>query len=184
MCQTNVAIALLNHGRMVWEHVHDGKIGKPYMRFGLLDGTELTRPWPIPKGYPRSDHPWHRALWWSWKRINGVNYWEENQTGTEPTEIKIVTHRDGSAQIALTISYHRPHEAPVVFEDRTLAVSAPDAAGSYFIDWQAAFTPAAKDDVRFDQNSYGGLALRMAAECCGVPDARFPPGSSSIARAK
>jgi hypothetical protein len=84
--QLQPGIKLLNHGRMVWEHVHDKKIGKPYMRFGLLDGTELTRPWPVPKDYPKSDHVWHRALWWSWKMINGVNYWEENQTGTEPID--------------------------------------------------------------------------------------------------
>jgi hypothetical protein len=55
---------LLNHGRVVWQSVHDKRLGKPYIRFGLLDGTELTRPWPVPNArYPalwqtRSQYPY------------------------------------------------------------------------------------------------------------------------------
>jgi len=172
--QTGTSVALLNHGRMVWEHVHDKRIGKPYMRFGLLDGTELTRPWPVPKDYPRNDHSWHRALWWSWKAINGVNYWEGNQTGTEPVRATIATKPDGSAQIEVAIAYHRPGESPVVLEKRRVTVSAPDADGAYFIGWETSFTPSGQDDVRFDRNSYGGFALRMAAECCGDAGRKIP----------
>lgn len=172
--QTETSVALLNHGKMVWEHVHDKQIGKPFMRFGLLDGTELTRPWPYPKGYPRDDHPWHRALWWSWKAINGVNYWEGNQTGTEPVKVTVATKPAGWAQIESAIAYHRPNESPVAWEQRRVTVSEPDAAGTYFIDWEASFSAPGQNDVRFDQNSYGGFALRMAAECCGDADRKIP----------
>jgi len=165
--QTETSIALLNHGRVVWQHVHDKKMGKPFMRIGLLDGTELTRPCPFPKGYPKSDHTWHRALWWSWKAIDGVNYWEKNQQGTEPVKVEIQHQKDGSAVIDMVIAYHLPDQPPVVNERRVIAVTAPDATGSYRIDWQMTFTPAGKDDVVFNRNSYGGMALRMAAECCG-----------------
>ncbi len=165
--QTDTSIALLNHGRVVWQHVHDKKVGKPYMRIGLVDGTELTRPWPFPKDYPKADHTWHRALWWSFKAIDGVNYWEENQQGTEPVEVRILHNQDGSARIVTAIEYHLPNQPAVVIEKRVIAVGAPDATGTYLIDWQATFTPAGKDDVVFNRNSYGGLAIRMAAECCG-----------------
>jgi hypothetical protein len=172
--QSDISVALLNHGNMVWEHVHDAQIGKPYMRFGLLDGTELTRPWPYSDDYPKNDHTWHRALWWSWKAIDGVNYWEGNQTGTEPVGVGVATGPDGSARIELDIAYHRPNEPPVLLEKRRVTVTAPDAAGTYLIDWEACFTPAGADDVRFDQNSYGGFALRMAAECCGDAGREIP----------
>ena len=76
--QTETSLTLLNHGNCVWEHVHEKATGKPYMRIGLLDGTELTRPWPVPEGYSKADHPWHKALWWSFKILNGKNFWEEN----------------------------------------------------------------------------------------------------------
>jgi len=165
--RSETSIALLNHGKVVWEHVHDRKIGKPFMRFGLLDGTELTRPCPMPEGYPKADHTWHRALWWSWKAIDGVNFWEKNQQGTEPVKVEIANNKDGSARIEMTVAYHLPDRPPVVNERRLIAVGAPDATGTYLIDWRATFTPAADKDVVFNRNSYGGFALRMAAQCCG-----------------
>ena len=169
--KTGTSVALLNGRRAVWRHVHDRKVGKPYMRFGLVDGTELTRPWPIPKGYPKSDHTWHRAMWWSWKAIDGINYWEKNQQGTDPVKVTVTANSDHSARIRMTIAYHLPDKPPVVTEERVIEVSAPDAVGSYLITWQATFTPAGKKDVVFNRNSYGGFALRLAAECCGSPAA-------------
>ena len=43
------------------------------------DGTTLT--WFQP-----ADHRWHRALWFTWKKINGIVYWEENAEGLSPAE--------------------------------------------------------------------------------------------------
>ena len=172
--QTEMSVALLNDKHVVWRHVHDRKIGKPYMRIGLLDGTELTRPWPIPKGYSRSDHTWHKALWWSWKAIDGVNYWEKNQQGTDPVKVEVTTNADGSARILMAISYHLPDKPPVAREERLIEVGPPDAAGGYLIKWRATFTPAGKKDVVFNRNSYGGFAIRMAAEFCGDPKAGKP----------
>ncbi len=150
--QTETSIALLHHGHVVWQHVHDRKVGKPFMRIGLIDGTELTRPWPFAQDYLKADHTWHRALWWSWKSINGVNYWEENQKGTEPVKVEIVHTEDGTAHIEMDVEYHLPGKPPVVVEKRTIRVGRPDASGDYLIDWQATFTPAGKEGVVFNRN--------------------------------
>jgi hypothetical protein len=172
--QTETTLTLMHGERMVWQHVHDRRTGKPFMRFGLLDGTELTRPWPIPDDYPKSDHSWHKALWWSWKSIDGVNYWEQHQEGTDPVDVRVQTFDDHSANIILTIHYHQPDRPPVVKETRTISVSPPDAVGNYQIDWTAEFTAASAQPVVFGQNSYGGLAIRFAAECCGNSEAGRP----------
>jgi hypothetical protein len=166
--QTQTSIALLNNGSTVWEHVHDSEIGKPYMRIGLLDGTELTRPWPVPAGYAKNDHVWHKALWWSWKILDGHNFWEENQQGTEPTEVKVTKTPEGAAQIDIKIAYHLPGQAPMLMEKRRITVSQPDATGSYLIDWHTTFTPAGPKDVVFAKYRYGGLSIRMAGEFCGT----------------
>lgn len=194
----DTSVALLNNGRVVWRHVHDAKAGKPHMRVGLLDGTELTRPWPVPDGYPKSDHVWHKALWWSWKGINGVNFWEQNQRGTEPVAVTPKLNADGSARIEMTVSYHLPDKPPMATEKRIIEVSAPDKAGSYLITWQATFAPGGAEPVTFNRNGYGGLAIRMAAEFCGgiakgidawtfiksaEPDARRGAGNRWIAYA-
>jgi len=164
--KTDTSVTLLNGKAVVWSHVHDRKVGKPYMRFGLLDGTELTRPWPFKKTYAKADHTWHRALWWSWKAIDGVNYWEEHQEGTDPVKVTVATRDDGSASIHTSITYHEPDKAPVVTEQRVVTVSAPDKAGAYLITWKATFKGGSDKPVVFNRNSYGGFALRLAAEFC------------------
>ncbi len=172
--QTETSLSLINGSQVVWQHVHDRQVGKPFMRFGLLDGTELTRPWPYPNDYPKNDHTWHRALWWSWKYIDGVNYWEQHQRGTEPVAVRIERDADFSARIILTIHYHQPDQPPVVKETRTISVSPPDTQGSYHIDWDATFTSATGKTVEFGQNSYCGLAIRFSADCCGDEQSKRP----------
>jgi len=171
--QTDTSIALLNHGRRVWEHAHDKATGKPYMRVGLLDGTELTRPWPVPAGYSKADHPWHKALWWSFKILNGSNFWEENQLGTKSTQVDITHSASGDAEINLTLMYHLPGQAPVLKEERRIRVEKPNKNGSYFIDWQARFTALGPKEVVFAKYRYGGLSLRMAAELNESPAWQF-----------
>ncbi|MCA9182848.1 MAG: PmoA family protein, partial [Planctomycetales bacterium] len=41
---------------------------------GTVAGKSLT--WNAP-----DDHAWHHGLWFSWKTINDVNYWEFDSTG-------------------------------------------------------------------------------------------------------
>jgi len=171
--KTDTSITLLNHGRRVWEHAHDKATGKPYMRVGLLDGTELTRPWPVPAGYSKADHPWHKALWWSFKILNGSNFWEENQQGTEPTRVDITHSPEGDAQIDLAILYHLPNQAPVLQEKRRIRVSKPDDSGSYTIKWQAHFSALGPKEVVFAKYRYGGLSLRMAANLNEAPAWQF-----------
>lgn len=165
--ETDTTLALLNNGRVVWQHVHDKKTGKPFMRIGLPDGTEMTRPWPFKKDYPKPDHVWHKALWWSWKYIDGINFWEKHQTGTVPVKVQSTRHENGQAVICLNIAYQLPGQTPLVKEKRTINVSPMDDSGTYLIDWRAEFSPGGKKDVVFNKNSYGGFSIRMAAEYCG-----------------
>lgn len=165
----DTSVSLLNRGKVVWRHEHCRATGKPTMRIGLLDGTELTRPWPVPKGYAKSDHVWHKGLWWSWKGINGINFWEGNQQGTDPNAVSVTCNDDGSAVVEMTVTYHLPKAAPLAVERRRVEVSAPDATGSYLIRWRATFTSGGCDKVLFNRNHYGGLAMRLAAEFAGDP---------------
>ncbi|MHC4640004.1 MAG: DUF6807 family protein [Planctomycetota bacterium] len=171
--QTDSSLALLNCGKVVWQLNFDKKEDKPYFHpVGLADGTELT--WLRP-----ADHRWHRALWFSWKFINGVNYWEEDPaTGlspgrTEVAEVKVVLHDDWSAQIVMNLRYHPVAKSTVLTEMRVITVSAPDASGRYRIDCYSLFT-AGQKDVLLDRTpipgeqggkgwgGYAGLSVRMA----------------------
>jgi len=176
--QTDSSVAVLNRGRVVWQVNFDKKEGKPYLHpVGLTDGTVLTCLRP-------ADHRWHRALWFSWKFINGLNYWEEDpKTGlsqgrTEVVDVKVRPHRDYSGDFEMTLSYHPPGEQAVLKEKRLLAIGAPDENGRYHIDWHSTFT-AGEKDVLLDRTpipgekngkgwgGYAGLSVRMAKDTRG-----------------
>ncbi len=189
--RTEDGLTLLHDEHVVWQLHFKKEEGKPYFHpLGLSDGTVLTALRP-------ADHPWHRGLWWSWKLINGVNYWEEDpKTGqsqgqTELGEVVAVPNPDGSAIITMQLSYHPPGAAPVLTEHRTILVSAPTLDGSYTIDWAAAFT-AGDRDVVLDRTpsvgepngkswgGYAGLSVRLAAN---LKDAVFLNSQKAIGEA-
>lgn len=164
-------LALMDHERVVWQFNGVKGEGKPcFHPLTLTNGTCITELRP-------ADHPWHRGLWWSWKYINGVNYWEENKkTGmcdgrTEVVTLKTVSNPDFSARMELELSYHLPEKEPLMRETRVVTVSAPDAKGDYSIDWTATFT-AGSADLKLDRTppknfsgGYAGLSCRMSKAC-------------------
>ncbi len=141
------SLTLLNNDQIVWQYHFDPTEGKPYFHpLCTADGTILT-------GLRPTDHPWHRAVWFSWKYINGLNYWEEDrETGKSEgiTELKSSnqkTNISGEAEFTHEIAYHPPQEADLLTEKRTIKVSAPNQDGSYFMDWESTFTALAAEVV-------------------------------------
>ena len=170
---TDSSLALVKNDKVVWQFNFDEKQSKPYFHpLSLTDGTELT--WLRPP-----DHPWHKALWFSWKYINGLNYWEEDATTgrsegiTELLDVKVVANKDYSAEIEIKLIYHPPTMPAVLTEKRTMTVHPPDENGCYRIDWQSIFTTG-DEDVILDRTpilgeeqgkswgGYAGLSVRLA----------------------
>jgi len=172
--QTADTLALMHGDHIVWQSNHRRGEGKPCLHpVGLVDGTPLT--WFRP-----ADHPWHRAIWFAWKKINGTVYWEEGKDGLSPgrnevVDVQVNVRDDHSATIAIDLSYHLPDQPPVLREKRLISFSSPTPDGSYIIDWTGAFT-AGQEDVVFDRTpipgepggvnygGYAGLSVRMTAE--------------------
>src|SRR5437764_1304362 len=62
--------------RPVWNFSFDAAKGKTFFEpLSVPGGPDLTN-------YKPADHPWHYGLWFSWKYINHVNYWEEGNPTT------------------------------------------------------------------------------------------------------
>jgi hypothetical protein len=129
------------------------------------------------------DHPWHLGLWFCWKYINHVNYWEylnekrsaktgyRSEGATEIVKNKIVRHPDFSADIQLWISYHPQGKANVMTEERNYHITAPSESGSYEITEDHQFKVLA-DSVVLDrtppairggriQGGYAGISCRF-----------------------
>lgn len=168
--QSDHALARLSGTNILWQIIADPAQGKPYFHpLATPNGTCLTDLRP-------TDHPWHRGLWFSWKFINGLNYWEENRLtqksdgATELVDAKLEPHDDGSATLKFSLRYHPWNEPAVLTEQRTLEVSAPDN-GSYEIRWRSEFTavtnvtlsrtPLPGEPGGAAWGGYAGLSLRL-----------------------
>lgn len=160
-------------GATVWRFSFDPKGGKPFFDpVSAAGGPSLTN-------FKPQDHPWHYGLWFSWKYINHVNYWEEDRTSghaagaTRWSTPTIETRPDGAAHIGLTVTYTRPTGEVDLTERRDLEISAPNADGAYTIDWTMRFTAGAGGAV-LDRTpmpgepngavngGYAGLGVRLA----------------------
>ncbi|HLU38226.1 MAG TPA: DUF6807 family protein [Planctomycetota bacterium] len=166
------SVALLRDGHEVWRfHWGEERAKTCFHPLALPEGLVLTRDQP-------ADHRWHHGLWFSWKYIDGVNYWEHDRKTGRPAGRTTCRWRnterrdDGSASIRLQIEYGPDGAAPVLAEERTLRVSAPADDGSFHIDWTARFTAQA-EQVVLDRTplpgepdgkahgGYAGLSLRL-----------------------
>ncbi len=169
----NVSLALVGPAGLVWRFNFGPTLDTPYFHpLNSPEGKTLT--WDKPP-----DHPWHHGLWFSWKFINKVNYWEiDSKTGRPTGEtswkvIKLEAAPDGSARIELALTY-RPagEDLPVMTEERTIEVSSPSPDGVYAIDWTGIFeaatavlldrTPLPGEPDGQVWGGYSGLSLRLA----------------------
>ena len=169
------SLALKRGAMVLWQLNFGPEQPKPHFHpVALPDGRVVT--WNRPP-----DHVWHHGLWFSWKFINGLNYWEpDGKTGkpqgaTEWSGAECTTRPDQTARIEMNLTY-RPQEGQAVMtEKRAIDVSAPDEQGSYHFDWTCTFTAGDKD-VMLDRTplegepggqswgGYAGLSLRLAKE--------------------
>jgi type 1 glutamine amidotransferase len=174
--ESDTTFSLSNNEGIVWQYNFNNRYNKPYFHPVVVNNSTLTCVAPL-------DHTWHLGLWFSWKFINKVNYWEyvneykTDETGFKSegiTEIKnIATNKneDFSANITLDIDYHPDNGETVLTEKRDIYISTPERDGSYFIDYKQVFT-AIGDEVEIDRTplpgerggknhgGYAGLSIR------------------------
>ena len=175
--RTDTSLAWRAGTNVLWQFNFDPAKGKTFFHPVSAGGPDFTN-------FKPEDHPWHYGLWFSWKYINHVNYWEEDrQTGkaegkTSWKRPRIKTKSDGRATIRLKVTYTNPSNRVDLTEERELSISAPKADGSYAIEWDADFK-AGKQGAVLDRTpmpgepdgrvngGYAGLGLRMASAPLG-----------------
>lgn len=167
------SLALVGPAGPLWQFRYGSDLDMPYFHpLRTADGRLLTRDRP-------PDHLWHHGLWFGWKFINKVNYWELDAKTARPagrtswSNVRVSTGRELEARIDMDLAY-RPagEDLPVLSEKRTIEISPPGADGVYAIDWTCAFKADA--DVVLDRTplpgepdgqvwgGYAGLSLRLA----------------------
>ena len=174
--KTPTGVRLLRDGKILWNFEIDTPEGRPFFHpLNLPSGATVTDLRP-------KDHVWHLGYWFSWKFINGVNYWEPadaKRKGVEPEGrtrvVKKSIERDGlDCVVKLNLEYGpRTAKTPVLVEERTVEIDPPDPNGGYTINIRHRFT--AREDVTLDRTpphgstesgkwggGYAGATLRLA----------------------
>jgi len=167
------SLALIGPAGVIWRFRFDAALDTPYFHpLNAAGGRTLTADRPL-------DHPWHHGLWFSWKFIDKVNYWEIDPKTQRPagrtswSNVRTESRKDHSAHITLDVEYRPAGEsAPVLTEKRTIEISAPDAESVYAIDWTGEFTavrtvvldrtPLPGEPGGQAYGGYAGLSLRLA----------------------
>jgi type 1 glutamine amidotransferase len=192
--QSDTTLTLINNSDIIWQFNFRNRFGKPYFHPVRARNSTLTCVSP-------PDHPWHLALWFSWKFINGVNYWEylndfkSEESGyrsagiTDIQKSEIIKNPDFSADIRMALQYHPEGGDTVMAEKRNFHVSPPLNDGSYFIDNEYIFNPLI-DEVVLDRTpiegepegkswgGYAGLSIRFNQDFTS-PEIVVPSDSDS-----
>lgn len=174
------SLALMSGDQIVWRFNYGTNESKPcFHPVALPGGPELT-------GYRPADHKWHCGFWFSWKYLNGINYWEEDPKSptaagrTAWKNVKVETRPDNSARIQMDVIYHPATSGEAVLTERRIVeVSAPARNGQYHFDWDATFSASGKD-VILDRTplpnepdgkpygGYAGLSFRFAKDLTDI----------------
>jgi len=134
--RTATGVRMLRDGKVLWNFEIDNPEGRPFFHPLMLPGGR-----PLTDLRPQ-DHVWHLGYWFSWKFINGVNYWEpadEKRQGAEPAgrtrvEWKRVETNGLDCVVELKLLYGpRGEKDPVLVENRRVEIDPPDAKGGYAI---------------------------------------------------
>ena len=163
------AVTMQVGGKTCWSYSPSSKEGKPYFHPLAIPGTDA-----IFTSFRPPDHNWHLGLWFSWKFINGVNFWEPGSNGaTRVVAQSVTTNADFSLSIDATLAYVADGQE-AVRERRSVRVTT-QPNGNYALDWDATFTARDKDAVfsatpaqkdkegkRWAVGGYAGLMLRFA----------------------
>jgi hypothetical protein len=166
---SNGAVTMTANGKTCWTYVPQSKEGKPYFHPLAIPGTD-----DVFTSLRPPDHNWHLGFWFSWKFINGVNFWEpDTNAATRVLSQKVTPAEDKTFRTEAVLAYLGKGKE-IVREKRTVCVTTlPN--GNYTIDWDSTFaaqdagavfscTPAKKDKEgkRWASGGYAGLMLRLA----------------------
>jgi len=162
------SVSMKVSGKTCWTYVLKSREGKPYFHPLTIPGTD-----DVLTSFRPPDHTWHLGFWFSWKFINGCNFWEPDPNGVTRVLSQTVTPGpDKTLRIEATLSYEAKG-SEIVREHRAALVTT-QTNGNYAIAWDSTFTaqgadavfsstPSKKDSAgNWASGGYGGLMWRFA----------------------
>lgn len=172
----NRSVELLGEGGTIVRFVVDAAPRDPHFEvLATADGRNTV--WVAPP-----DHVWHYGLWFSWKMIDGVNFWETDpKTGLQQGRGEVLDPviESGPDAETATVRYrersHPDPDGPAVLEDAVeIRITRPRGDAGVKVVWRIRTTALA--DVVLDRTpppvepggkgwgGYGGFSWRGAKD--------------------
>jgi putative heme-binding domain-containing protein len=108
-----------------------------------------------------SDHPWQHGIFTGFHRVNGVNYWKEDEG--KQRFVRLLDFQEASDHVSwrALVELVAPDGNVILEEEDTIIVHAPESSDVYLIDFDLLLR-AKERDVNFGKFFVGGLAVRMS----------------------
>ncbi|HKS37700.1 MAG TPA: PVC-type heme-binding CxxCH protein, partial [Verrucomicrobiae bacterium] len=106
------------------------------------------------------DHPWQHGIFTGFHRVNGFNYWKEDEG--KQRFVRLLDLKESSDRVTwrALVELVAPDRNVVLEEEDTITIHAPESPDAYRIDFDLLLR-AREKDVTFGKFFVGGLAVRM-----------------------
>jgi len=107
-----------------------------------------------------ADHPWQHGIFTGFHRVNGFNYWKEDEG--KQRFVRLLDLKEASDRVTwrALVELVAPNGNVVLEEEDTITIHAPESPDTYVIDFDILLR-AKEKDVTFGKFFVGGLAVRM-----------------------
>jgi len=152
----NRSLELTNENGAIVRFVLDAAPRDPHFEIlATPDGRNTV--WVAPP-----DHVWHYGMWFSWKFINGVNFWETNpktglQQGRNEILDTVIESRPDAASATIRyreLSYPNPDDPAVLEDTVVIRIERPADGRGTQVTWS--ITTKALADVELDHSPARG----------------------------
>jgi hypothetical protein len=128
---------------------------RPYMHpvFDARGKVVLTQDRP-------DDHPWQHGIFTGFHRVNGFNYWKEDEGRQRLLRVEEIKGELDKVSWKSVIELVSPSGEIVLEESNTITVHAPRSEKQYWIDFRLVLR-AKERPVQFGNFFVGGLSVRM-----------------------
>jgi len=107
-----------------------------------------------------ADHPWQHGIFTGFHRVNGFNYWKEDEG--RQRFVRLLDLKEASDRVTwrALVELIAPDGSIVLEEEDAITIHAPESSDAYMIDFDLLLR-AKEHDVTFGKFFVGGLAVRM-----------------------
>jgi len=105
-----------------------------------------------------ADHPWQHGIFTGFHRVNGFNYWKENEGQQRFVRLLDLNEASNRVSWRALVDLVAPNRSVVLEEEDTITIHAPESSDVYLIDFNVLLR-AGESDANFGKFFVGGLVL-------------------------